>query len=134
MIIDNSLNIAKSKLEKISNDTKIITLDLESHNKLNNLKKINEKIDNYLTNDDRNFIDNTSLKISTEWYKNPKISELLKFDELNLGSLFEQEISIYLLKKIRLFLVLIRLINNESSKTISASVDVKKQAIILFLV
>lgn len=124
MIIDNSLDITKSKLEKISNDTKIISLDLESHNKLNDLNIIHEKIDNYLTLDDRNFIDNISLKISTEWYKNPKISELLKFNDLNLGSLFELELFVYLLKKLRLFLVLIKLINNESLRSISASINI----------
>ena len=120
MLIDSSLDFSKYNFQKFLIDTKIITLDLESHNRLNDLKISHEKIDTYLTNDDRHYIEDTSLKISIEWYKNPKISELLKFDELNLGSLFEQEIFVYLLKKFKLFFGLIRLIQNEHSTIISA--------------
>jgi hypothetical protein len=124
MIIDNSLDFSKYNFEKISNDTKIITVDLESHSQLNDLKITHEKLDTYLTHDDKNFIDSKSLKISIEWYQNPKISKLLKFDDLNLGSLLEQEILVYLIKKFKLFLGLIRLLKNESTKIISATLNV----------
>ncbi len=124
MIIDNSLDFSKYNFEKISNDTKIITVDLESHSQLNDLKITHEKLDTYLTHDDKNFIDSISLKISIEWYQNPKISKLLKFDDLNLGSLLEQEILVYLIKKFKLFLGLIRLLKNESTKIISATLNV----------
>lgn len=124
MIIDNSISFSRSYLEKIPKDTKVITLDLESHTQLDDLKIIHEKIDVFLTSDDKLFIENNTLKISIEWYKNPKISELLKFDELNLGSLFEQDLFLYLLKKFKLFLGLKRLFDNESSRIISASLSV----------
>lgn len=124
MLIDNSLYFSKHDLEKISNNAKIITLDLESHTQLNDLKITHEKIDTYLTTVDKSFIDNASLTISLEWYTNPKISKLLKFDELNLGTLFEQEMFVYLLKKFKFFLGLVRLFKNESSRTISASLNV----------
>jgi hypothetical protein len=124
VLIDNSLYFSKHDLEKISNNAKIITLDLESHTQLNDLKITHEKIDTYLTTVDKSFIDNASLTISLEWYTNPKISKLLKFDELNLGTLFEQEMFVYLLKKFKFFLGLVRLFKNESSRTISASLNV----------
>ena len=124
VLIDNSLDFLKCNLEKISDNTKIVTLDLESHNQLNDLKITHEKIETYLTQADRDFIDKNSLKISLEWHKNPNISKLLKFDELNLGSLFEYEMLIYLVQKFKLFLGLVRLVDNEPSNIIAASPNI----------
>ena len=95
IIVDNSLDFSKYDLKTIPVNTKIFTLDLESHSQLNDLNISHEKLDLYLTSDDKIFIENHSIKIALEWYKIPEINELLKFDQLNLGSLFEQDLYLF---------------------------------------
>ena len=121
IIVDNSLDFSKYDLKTIPVNTKIFTLDLESHSQLNDLNISHEKLDLYLTSDDKIFIENHSIKIALEWYKIPEINELLKFDQLNLGSLFEQDLYFYLLEKLKFLFTLIRLSGKVSSRTIISS-------------
>lgn len=121
IIVDNSLDFSKYNLKTIPVNTKIFSLDLESHLQLNDLNISHEKLDLYLSSDDKVLIENFSLKMSLEWYKIPKINELLKFDQLNLGSLFEQDFYFYLLKKLKFLFTLIRLSDKISSRSIISS-------------
>jgi hypothetical protein len=121
IIVDNSLDFSKYDLKTITSNTKIFSLDLESHLQLNDLNISHEKLDLYLTSDDKIFIENHSIKIALEWYKIPEINELLKFDQLNLGSLFEQDLYFYLLKKLKFLFSLIRLSGKISAASIISS-------------
>ena len=124
IIVDNSLDFSKYDLKTIPLDTEIFSLDLESHSQLNDLNIPHQNLDSYLTTDDKLFIENHSSKITLEWYKISGINELLTFDKLNLGSLFEEDLFFYLLKKLKFLFSLMRLSENISATSISSSLEV----------
>lgn len=122
ILVDSSLNITEL-ISKISNfiETKIISFDIESHNTLTKLGIEHDKIENYIDNDDQNLIDELSIGKAIGWYNQDGISDLLQYENLNLGCLIEGEFSRYLLQIMKNFVGVIRLIDKENPLTISTS-------------
>ena len=122
VILDESVSFEKIDKEILSQlDTKIVSVDFESNNSLYLENITHEKIENYLSDLDKKFIDDYCFSSSLTWYEDPKIVEFLKFDNLNLGWLIEHELFLYLLKNFKIFFGVIRLIENEKPRKITIS-------------
>jgi len=121
IFIDKSSNIVKV-LSNISNlsQTKIISCDIFSHEKLLQQKIDHEIIENYILDDDQKTIDELIIKKSNDWYKQDGISEFLKFENMNLGSLLELEIAPYFLEIIKNFIGIKRIISTENPSEIKS--------------
>jgi hypothetical protein len=89
--------------------------------------------DNYLNDDNKNLIDNTTLYITTTWYKNQKIKELLTFNRINFGWLLEVDLHTNLIDTITTFLLLLKIKENRNPKLVIISNDLLEMAQIIFL-
>jgi glycosyltransferase involved in cell wall biosynthesis len=120
--VENSSNIQKllSSMTDITK-THVISCDIFSHNILSQLKIDHEKIENYIHENDQNLIDKLIIETSHEWYKQKGISELLKFENLNLGSLLELEIAPYFLQIMKNFIGVKRVIDEENPSIVISS-------------
>jgi len=122
IIFDESISLEKIEAEIFNQiETKIVSVDFESNNTLYKSNIIHEKIENYLDELDNQSINDSSHSSSLNWYDEPEIRELLKFNDLNLGWLIEHELFLYLLKNFKIFLGLIKLIEHEKPKSITVS-------------
>jgi len=103
------------------NKNKIISFDMTAHNALSKLGIAHEKVENYIDINDQNLIDKLVIDKSHEWYEQEGISDFLQFENLNLGSLLELEITQYFLLIMKNFVGVIRIIEKEKPLFISAS-------------
>ena len=108
-------------LSKIKDTPKIISLDVFSHDELLKQAITHKKIEDYIDKNDEKLIDTLMLLKSHEWYTQKEISNLLQFENMNLGWLLELEITPYFLKILKNFLGLIRIINQENPSSIVSS-------------
>ena len=92
-----------SNFDKIENyiskfpNAQIFTLNFKSHLKLSQQKIPHIISENFLQDQDYDKIDLLSKNASINWYKHDKIKKFLKFEEINLGNLLEQEFHQYIL-------------------------------------
>lgn len=103
------------------NKNKVISFDMTAHSALSKLGIVHEKVENYIDINDQNLIDKLVIDKSHEWYKQEGISDFLQFENLNLGSLLELEITSYFLPIMKNFVGVIRIIEQEKPLLISAS-------------
>ena len=102
VLYDDISNIEGLKQIISKHNPKIITFSLESHNYLLENNIVHQISDDYLNNDELDYIQDTVYGFSN-WYKESEISYLIEYDGINLGELFYLEFSYYLapiLKKI----------------------------------
>ncbi len=98
-LLEGNIDILKIKNDMTTYDTcKLFALNYESHKILveNDLK--HEIAENFLSNEDRKKIDDDSIRITSTWYNDQVIKEILTFEEINLGSLIEMELLQYFVK------------------------------------
>ena len=114
ILLKNHFKITEkiSKIFKNENNL-IISLDYNSHKKLDDLKIKHVPFENYLDQNDFQLIDNTTFKINTSWHKNEIIKKLLTIDGINFGWLLEQEFFLFLLATITTFTSLIKIKNQK---------------------
>ncbi len=122
VLVENSPNIIKllSEIADLA-QTKVISLDILSHNMLSKLGIEHEKVESYIDKDDQELIDKLIIDKSHEWYQQEGISELLKFENMNLGSLLELEIAPYFLQIMKNFIGVKRIIDKENPSIVIAS-------------
>lgn len=120
LLVDKSMNFANI-LSKIKDKPKIISLDIFSHDELLKQAIIHEKLEDYLDKNDEELINKLMLIKSHEWYTQKEISNILQFENMNLGWLLELEITPYFLKILKNFLGIIRIINKENPSMIISS-------------
>ena len=120
LLVDKSLDFSNILL-KIKDKPKIISFDIFSHDKLLKEGIIHEKLENYLDKNDEESINKLMLLKSHEWYAQKEISNLLQFENMNLGSLLELEITPYFLGILKFFLGIIRIIDKENPSIIISS-------------
>ena len=102
ILCDSMLDIDELKQIIITHNPKIISFTLESHNFLDKNGIEHDLSESYLSDDDLHFIQDSSYQFS-KWYSDLKISQLIKYDEINVGELFYTEFCYFLtpiLKKI----------------------------------
>ncbi len=122
ILVDQSSDV-KKLISKITEEkkTKVISFDIDSHKKLSDLQIKHEKIENYIDTNDEILIDRLIIEKSHEWYKQPEISNLLQYDNLNLGWLLELEFPPYFLSVVKNFIGIIRVIDKENPSVIITS-------------
>jgi len=91
---------SSSQLEEIDQiidkyNPKIITFDDDSHNFLLKKNIDHELSDDYLNNDDLDYIQDLSYQFS-KWYAKSEISKLIEYEEINVGELFYVEFTYFL--------------------------------------
>lgn len=108
-------------MSKISDNdkTKVISFDITAHNTLSKLGIEHEIVENYIGENDQREIDKFVIDKSHEWYKQEGISDFLQFENLNLGSLLELEITPYFLRIMKNFLGVKRIVEKEKPSFIS---------------
>ena len=86
VLVDGKIdfNILKSEYLK---DSIVISFDYLSHKSLKDNNIEHKLVEEYFSEEDKNEIDELTLKFTTSWYKDKKNEEYLKFEEINLGSL-----------------------------------------------
>lgn len=92
----------------LSNNVKVISFDYESHNYLKKNNIQHEISDNYLTKEDREFVQEKSLML-LKWYELPEIKNLLQYENINVGQLFHMEFHYFLLPFLKKFFELIKI-------------------------
>lgn len=120
LLVDKSMNFTNI-LSKIKDKPKIISLDIFSHDALLKQAISHKKLEDYIDKNDEELIDKLMLSKSHEWYAQKEISNLLQFENMNLGWLLELEITPYFLKTLKNFLGMIRIINKENPSLIISS-------------
>jgi glycosyltransferase involved in cell wall biosynthesis len=119
--VENSLNIDKLLSSTNLVSTQIISCDILSHEKLLKMNIDHQMIENYIEKNDQDLIDKLVIDSSHEWYSQEGITELLEFENMNLGSLLELEIGPYFLQIIKNFIGVKRVIEKENPSNIICS-------------
>jgi hypothetical protein len=121
ILVGDITNVDKIKnyISKFPN-AQIFTLNFKSHLKLSEQKIPHIISENFLQDQDYDKIDLLSKNASINWYKHDKIKKFLKFEEINLGNLLEQEFHQYILPFFtNAFTIEYIVINNNFKKIIS---------------
>jgi len=95
ILYDNISNIEELKQIIKKHNPKIITFSLQSHNYLLENNIVHQLSDDYLNDDELDYIQDTVYGFSN-WYKESEISDLIEYDGINLGELFYLKFSYYL--------------------------------------
>ena len=129
ILLESNFNLKKIIKKISSSNIEIITFDYKSHKILEN-EKISHKIsENYLSENDIEEIKNKSYSL-TNWFQNEKISKLLTYENINIGSLFYVEFHYFLLSFLKKFLEIHRIItsnNNAKFYCVGSLADMTKQ-------
>ena len=113
ILLDSSSDLSQLKIFK--KNSLIITFDYESH-KLLSQKNISHEIsDSYINNSDLTTIHQISYKFS-KWYDESSVSNLLKYEDINLGKLFYVEFHYFLVPFLKKFVEFIK-INKQHPNT-----------------
>lgn len=113
IILDKSSDISYLASEIKHSQSKIISFDFMTHESLLHLGLKHEKVEDYFEIGDYESIDHLAIETSLSWYKQKEISSYLQFEDLNLGWLMENELSLYFLNVLKNFLALIRVLDKE---------------------
>mgnify|MGYP006138200533 CR=1 FL=1 len=101
LLVEGDIDFELILTENLEKDCKIISFDYFSHKSLNERKIPHKKIEEFFEKTDVEEIENFSLKLATNWYNDKNIQQNLIFENLNLGTLIENELSSYFLKIIK---------------------------------
>lgn len=124
-ILDENFDIIKLKEETIRHKTvQTFALNYFAHRTLEKNGLEHELGDQYLTKEDKTFIDDKSIDITTNWYNQDSLKPFLMYQGVNLGSLIELELFHYILSVYIKAISIFRIIEKENPKTIITSTNV----------
>lgn len=103
IFFDSSFDFEDLKTLTNDNSSIIITFDFESHKLLLENHVEHYISDNFITKKDLSEIQNKSYNF-TDWYKDKSISNLLTYEDVNLGNLFYGEFRLFLIPLLKKFL------------------------------
>lgn len=106
-LIDSNFDLSELK-KHIKNTTHIITLDFESHKKLEENQIKHESSESYLEPDDFKMIQEKSYHFA-KWFEKDEISKNLSYEGINTGNLFYIEFHFFLLPFIKKFVEIIKI-------------------------
>ena len=121
ILIEGKEDVEDLKKEIKDPKVKIISFDFESHIALNNYGLKHAFVEEYLSKDDEELIDNKTVELTVGWYTHPEIEKLLKINEINLGSLLQIELIWYFFQCLKRSLGIKRVLEKENPKEISTS-------------
>ena len=112
------------KLKKTKNDINpiIITFDYASHKILVDNKIEHDLSENFLTDDDINKIQQNAYDL-TKWYEHQNVSNLLEYENINIGRLFYVEFHYFLLPFLKKFIELTKICEQYKEKRFIATLD-----------
>ena len=119
ILIDDIEGCEKALEYKKNNlNQKIVCFGYRTHRHLRKLGVSHDFVEDYIPNNDRELIDNTTRSIMFSWYANSTIKDFLMYKNMNLGWLLENELYEYLLTIIKNFVGITRIIEKEMPKKI----------------
>lgn len=95
ILIDDPSKINEITKYAKNDNTKIFSLNYDTHKALEKLKIKHEIGDNYLNSKELEDLDDYMIHLTLNWYRDPEIKDYLIYDSLNLGQLLEMEIVQY---------------------------------------
>lgn len=101
LLVEGKIDFESIKQENLEDNFKIISFDYFAHKSLDEKQIPHKKIEEYFKKKDIEKLDDFSLKLATNWYKDKNIQKSLMFENLNLGTLIESELTSYFLKVIK---------------------------------
>ena len=119
--IENTSKINEIFLEYPN--SKIFSLNYFTHKKLDENSIEHEIGENYLTDLDKNNIDEHTIETTSNWHLNQNFKNYLMFDEISLPSLIEMELFDYFSKIYKTALTIIRVIEKEKPTTLIDMTD-----------
>lgn len=102
-------------------DYKVISFDIVAHKRLESLGIKHELIEDYFEDGDPKLVDDNTIRICLEWYKQKAFSEFLQFEGVNFGWLLEIELFSFIVQTIKKFVGIIRLIEKEKPSLVYCS-------------
>ncbi len=108
-------------LKKHMKDSKIISFDFEAHRLLKNYGINHTFVEEYLSKNDEELLDNKTIELTTGWYLHPEIKELINFNKINLGHLLEIEIIWYFFQFLKRNLGIKRVLEKENPDEVFTS-------------
>lgn len=97
LLLEGKIDVSKIKNDLITYDNcKLYALNYQSHKILKENDLEHEIAENLLSIEDRKKIDDDSIHTTASWYDDQSIKKLLNFEEINLGSLIEMELLVFL--------------------------------------
>ena len=120
ILVEHGMNV--SAIESLnSSGSTVITLDFVAHRNLADAQITHTLIEDYFEPADEGFVDELIISKSTGWYKDDGISDLLKFENINLGWTLELLIFSYMAQIVKKFMGLTRLLEKERFDQIHCS-------------
>ena len=117
VLVEGKIDYNILKLELLKNSI-IITLDFHSHKSLSEKKITHNFVEDYFNEKDKKQIDDLALNLGTNWYKDKTIEKILKYNELNLGTLLELEMPSYFFNHLKRIMGIRKIIEKENPKKI----------------
>jgi len=113
-LIDSSVDQHSTDNFLLNKNSKIISFDFESHQNLKNRRIEHQISDDFLKSDDLLHIAKKS-RYYSEWSLESKISDLLDYDGVNVGHLFNIEFHYFLVPFLKKFVEILRIHENYSN-------------------
>ncbi len=101
LLVEGEIDFESIKQENLKDDFKIISFDYFAHKSLDEKQIPHKKIEEFFEKKDIVKIDDFSLKLATNWYNDKNIQKNIMFENLNLGTLIESELTSYFLKVVK---------------------------------
>lgn len=126
ILIDDPSKINEITKYAKNDNTKIFSLNYDTHKALEKLR-IKHKIgENYLTSADLDDLDDYLIHLTLNWYRDSEIKDYLIYDSLNLGQLLEMEIVQYFIPFLLGIKSSLKIIDIEKPHTIIAITKINK--------
>lgn len=120
ILFDTSSNIEYLKKLLLEKNALVITFDHDAHKILSKNNIQHEISDIYLTSNDLLYIQKRSYEL-VKWHSDQKILELLKCDDINLGSLIDMEFHYFLLPFLKKFIEISKIFSKYKEKNFISS-------------
>ena len=111
----------KNLEKQITDESIVVCFDYESHEKLSVKNLKHNKLDDYLSNEDEEYIDQKAVELTTNWYNNDQIKKYLEYDGINLGKLLEIELIWYFFEYTKRIGGIIKILEKEKPNEVIVS-------------
>ena len=95
LLVEGEIDFESIKQENLNDCFKIISFDYFAHKSLDEKQIPHKKIEEFFEKKDIEKLDNFSLKLATNWYKDKNIQKNIMFENLNLGTLIVDNLSVH---------------------------------------
>lgn len=118
ILVEGKIDFSIIHKKIFENNSLVVSFDFESHKTLNENGIKHKLVEEYFSEEDKLEIDNLSLKLGTTWYKDKKMIEYQKYEEINLGSLLELEMPSYFFTILKRIIGIKKIVEKENPEKI----------------